>query len=127
MHRVRMSVTENVLSDPTLVQPSDYARMIVSDGQGWVCIVDGAIRGFSFADSKVKNIWALFVEPGFEGRGIGKHLHDCAVGWLFSQGTESIWLTTQPGTRAEKFYRKAGWKFSKTEPNGESRLELARR
>ena len=111
LHRVRMSVKENVLFDPTKVQPSDYERMIRVDGRGWTCHVDGVIRGFSFAKKNYTNIWALFVEPGFESRGVGPRLLNCAVEWLFNQSAESIWLTTKPGTRAEKFYRAAGWEF----------------
>jgi GNAT superfamily N-acetyltransferase len=126
MHRVRMSVMENVLFDPSKVQSSDYERMIRVDGRGWACHVDGAIRGFSFADQNSRNIWALFVEPGFECRGIGRRLLNCAVMWLFDQGAESIWLTTQPGTRAEKFYRAAGWEFLRIEPSGEFHFSLTR-
>jgi GNAT superfamily N-acetyltransferase len=124
MHRIRMSVRENMLSDPTRVKPSDYERMINEKGKGWVCKIDGNIRGFSFADLSQRSIWALFVEPGFEGHGMGRQLHDCAVGWLFENGAQTLWLTTQPGTRAEKFYAKAGWKLSRIEPNGECRLEI---
>lgn len=126
MHRVRMAVRENVLSDPTRVTPSDYRRMIEVDGKGWVCRIDGAVRGFSFSDLAAKNIWALFIEPGFEGRGVGRRLHDRAVGWLFDNGAQTLWLTTSPGTRAEKFYHAAGWRLAATEPNGEHRLELER-
>jgi len=29
--------------------------------------------------------------------------------WYFNQTLESVWLETDPGTRAERFYRKSGW------------------
>ena len=127
IHRVRMSVRENVLGDPTRVQPHHIAEMIGGRGKGWVCRVDGTIHGFSFADLRERNIWALFVEPGFERRGVGRRLHDLAVGWLFANGDGAIWLTTEPGTRAEDFYRKAGWVAKTLEPNGDRRYELNRR
>ena len=30
--------------------------------------------------------------------------------WYFAQNKEHVWLSTEPGTRAEAFYRKAGWR-----------------
>jgi GNAT superfamily N-acetyltransferase len=126
MHRVRLSVRENVLTNPARVTHSDYERMIHNDGKGWICRVENLIRGFSFADAKTRNIWALFVEPGYERRGIGRQLHDSAVDWLFAQSPQIIWLTTRPGTRAEAFYRAAGWVAAGAEPNGEMRFEMRR-
>jgi GNAT superfamily N-acetyltransferase len=124
MHRVRTSVRENVLSDPTRVTPADYEQMMTSNrGKAWVYRLDGAIRGFSFADLEKRNLWALFVEPGFEGRGIGLLLHDCALGWMFENGVEKVWLTTDQNTRARKFYERAGWQATGIEGN-ECRLEI---
>ena len=126
IHRVRLSVRENVLADPSRVTDADIARVIANTGKGWVCRIDGTIRGFSFADGQTRNIWALFIEPGFERRGVGRRLHDLAVGWLFERSAEPIWLTTEPGTRAEGFYRAAGWRAGEVEANGDRRFELAR-
>jgi GNAT superfamily N-acetyltransferase len=39
-----------------------------------------------------RNIWALFVAPGFEGQGIGRGLLDVMVTWLFAQGRDPVWL-----------------------------------
>ncbi len=124
MHRIRMAVRENVLADVSRVTFSDYEKMIATDGRGWVCRVDGIICGFSFADLAEKSIWALFVSPSHEGLGIGRLLHDRAVAWLFGQGLQTIWLTTAPGTRAEKFYLAKGWIFVGDEGNGDRRLQL---
>jgi hypothetical protein len=30
--------------------------------------------------------------------------------WYFSQNKNEVWLGTAPGTRAEGFYEKAGWR-----------------
>jgi hypothetical protein len=30
--------------------------------------------------------------------------------WYFQQTTHPVWLSTQPNSRAETFYRKAGWR-----------------
>ena len=124
MHRVRLSVRENRLGDPSRVTRSHYENMIQVGGKGWVAKIDGQVRGLSFADRDKRYIWALFVEPGFDRRGLGRGLHDHAVGWLFEQSPHPIWLTTDPGTRAEGFYTRAGWECIGTEPNGEYRLEL---
>lgn len=124
IRRVRRSVRENVLLDPSRARDADIARMIEYGGKGWVCRIDGTIRGFSFANGGTRNIWALFVEPGFERRGIGRRLHDLAVGWLFETGNDPVWLTTEPGTRAEGFYRAAGWRAGNFEPNGDRHFEL---
>jgi len=31
------------------------------------------------------------------------------MNWYFNQTTETVWLSTSPGTRAETFYRQQGW------------------
>lgn len=126
MHRIRVAVRENALIDLSRVTFSDYEQMIASRGCGWVCEIDGVMRGFSFADLSEKSIWALFIMPEFEGLGIGKLLHDHAVQWLFSHQVEAIWLTTAPQTRAEKFYLFQGWYLIGDEPNGDRRLQLDR-
>lgn len=126
MHRIRTSVRENRLADPALVQPHDYRAMLTEHGRGWVAESDGRITGFAVADLARCNIWALFVDPGFEGGGIGRRLHDAMMDWMFAAGAEEVWLGTDPGTRAERFYRLAGWRFAGTQENGEARYEMSR-
>lgn len=109
MSAVRMSVKENVLNNPELVKYEDYVNYITEFGKGWVAKVNGEIRGFAIASLKHNNIWALFVHPDFERKGLGKQLHDTMMNWYFSQTSEPAWLSTAPGTRAEAFYKKAGW------------------
>ena len=107
---VRNSVKENMLSNPALVTDEDCKEYLTVRGKGWVCVIGDRIVGFAIADLKEKNIWALFVHPDFEGRGIGKTLHNTILGWYFDQTKETVWLGTAPHTKAERFYRKAGWK-----------------
>lgn len=106
---VRNSVKENTLSNPDLVTDKDCEKFITERGKGWVCEIDGKITGFSIVDLKDHNIWALFVDPDFEKKGIGKKLHDIMLDWYFTQTKEIVWLGTSPNTRAELFYRKSGW------------------
>lgn len=126
MHRIRMTVAENRLTNPAGVRPDDYRHMLGDRGRGWVAETDGRIVGFAVADRARANIWALFVDGAFEKRGIGRALHDRMMEWLFATGAERAWLTTATGTRAERFYRAASWRHVGTE-NGEARYELSRR
>ena len=123
MHRVRLAVRENVLRNPQLVRLADY-RALIASGGGWIVEDTGEIVAFAVADATRRNIWALFVAPSHERRGHGRRLLDRMVVWLFAQSEDPIWLTTEPGSRAERFYRSAGWQQVGTEANGELRFEL---
>lgn len=106
---VRNAVTENTLSDPGLVTDQDCAEFITDRGKGWVCEIDHQIVGFAIVDLRENNIWALFLDPNFEKKGIGRQLHQTMLDWYFSQTQKTVWLGTAFNTRAEQFYRKAGW------------------
>ena len=121
---VRHSVTENILSDPGLVTDEDCKEFITIRGKGWVCEIDNEIVGFSIVDLKENNIWALFLRPEFEKKGIGRKLHDSMLDWYFKQTTKSVWLGTSPNTRAEKFYRKSGWTEIGVHGKGEIKFEM---
>jgi len=121
---VRNSVLENTLSDPGLITDEDYKQYITLRGKGWVCETDGQVTGFAIADLEDHNVWALFVLPGFEGNGIGRQLHDTMLDWYFTQTKNAIWLSTSPGTRAEGFYLKAGWKQTGVHGKNEIKFEM---
>src|SRR5688500_1198390 len=108
MQVIRHSVRENVLSDPALVTDKDYLEFLVIRGKGWVCELDGQVIGFAIVDLKENNVWALFVQPEYEGRGAGKGLHRVMLDWYFEQTKTPLWLGTAFGTRAETFYRRQG-------------------
>jgi len=122
---VRNSVKENILSDPSIVTDKDCEEYLTLRGKGWVCEVGHTIVGFAIIDLKEKNIWALFVFPEYEGKGIGKKLHNTMLDWYFNQYESTLWLGTAPGTRAEKFYRKSGWKQIGLHGKGEIKFELS--
>lgn len=124
--RVRMSVNENRLSDLSVLNPEDIDR-ILGDGSSWICEVEDRIVAFAMADRLNANVYALFVEPGYEGQGIGRRLHDTMMDWLFEVGVPEVWLSTDPRTRAERFYRRAGWTAEGTRPNGEIRFTMSRK
>ncbi len=106
---VRNLVKENTLSNPNLVTDEDCELFLTQKGKGWICEIDNKIVGFSIVDLEDRNVWALFVHPDFDQRGIGRKLHDVMLNWYFSKTRDTIWLGTAPKTRAESFYRKAGW------------------
>jgi GNAT superfamily N-acetyltransferase len=121
---VRNSVKENMLSNPALVPDKDVDDYMHNRGKGWVCEMNGKIIGFAIVSVTDHNVWALFVDPGHDKKGIGKKLHDMMMDWYFSQTDHAIWLGTAPRTRAESFYRKAGWKETGMHGKGEIKFEM---
>jgi GNAT superfamily N-acetyltransferase len=124
LNALRLRVRENMLSRPDWLTEERTVEALTRTGRGWLWEEGDRVLGFSVANAAERNIWALFVEPGFEGRGIGRVLLDEAVQWLWRQGSEPIWLSTEPGTRAEAFYRAAGWTDLGLTAKGEIRFEL---
>ncbi len=121
---VRNAVKENRLSDPSLVPDQDVEEYISNRGRGWVCEAGNRIVGFAIADIVANNIWALFIHPDHEARGIGKKLHRMMLDWYFLQTKETVWLGTEPNSRAEKFYRLQGWKEAGVHGKGEIKFEM---
>ena len=108
---IRAAVRENKLRDPSRVTVEDVYWFIDNPGT-FVWEEDGGIVGFSAADPRNGGIFALFVDEAYEGRGIGRVLFEHACNVLINAGCPRMWLTTWPGTRAEQFYRKAGWRVT---------------
>ena len=125
IQKVRHSVRENVLSNPGLVTDEDCEEFLTKRGKGWVCEIENNIVGFAIADLKENNIWALFVQPEFEKKGIGKKLHTAMLNWYFDQTKTNVWLGTAPDTRAAIFYRLNGWKQAGTHGKGEIKFEMS--
>jgi GNAT superfamily N-acetyltransferase len=121
---VRNAVKENMLSDPGLVPDKDVEEYMTKRGKGWVCEVDKQIVGFAIVDLIENNVWALFVLPDFEAKGIGKKLHQIMMEWYFLHTKEKIWLGTDPNSRAYEFYRMQGWKEVGTHGKGEIKFEM---
>lgn len=126
---VRISVIENALTREQLdargITEESVAASFLADSKGWVAI-DGGIVGFSVADRASASIFALFVLPAHERRGIGSRLHDLALGWLWQNGAQSVWLTTDPQSKAAQFYERRGWRAAGTAERGDTRYEIVR-
>jgi GNAT superfamily N-acetyltransferase len=123
MHRVRLAVRENTLSDPARITEEDYLAALDELGRTWVVETDGEIAAFA-TGYRAGSIWALFVHPDHEGCGYGKALLAKVVDWLWSLGHQRIWLSTASGTRAQRFYVAQGWQLRDAVSGGDIRLEL---
>jgi len=121
---IRNSVKENTLLNPALVTNEAVADYLTRRGKGWVYEDNGKIAGFAIADLQDHNIWALFLHPDFEGKGIGQLLHHTMLNWYFQQTQNTVWLGTSPNTRAEKFYRRAGWQHTGMHGSNELKFEM---
>jgi GNAT superfamily N-acetyltransferase len=121
---IRHLVKENILSNPALVTDRDVHNYITSRGQGWVAEIEDQIVGFAIVDLKKNNVWALFLDPQYERQGIGRQLHHTMLKWYFDQTDQPLWLSTEPGTRAEAFYRRAGWTEVGIHGQGEVKFEM---
>jgi GNAT superfamily N-acetyltransferase len=124
---VRTSVLENHMSVEELarigITPDTVVTMLSGDGRGWVADEGGKIVAFSMADAGNATVFAMFVQPGHERRGLGRALLNEAERWLFARGSEEIWLLTDrnPQVRANGFYQHLGWKNDGIQKDGQVR------
>lgn len=115
---IRASVRENRLLDPSSVTPADIA-WFVDNGPIHVWQNADGVHGFAAGDPRDGSIWALFVDPSCEGRGIGQALINAACASLHQAGHRVATLRTGAGTRAEKFYVRNGWVAQGLDARGE--------
>lgn len=104
---IRTAVRENVLSRPEKITAA--VEHLIDRDSFWVFEEAGSILGFSSADPRDGSIFALFIDPAYEGRGAGQALLAAACASLARAGHAAACLTTDQGTRAERFYRLDGW------------------
>lgn len=127
--RVRTSVNENVLTVTEMAEMGitevSVSEMIQSAPCAWVACDGVQIVGFSMIDSDEGSLFAAFVLPSFEGKGIGKKLVHAAEEVLFSKHALA-WLETAGTSRAAGFYRHLGWGNEQDIGEGDVRLEKRR-
>ena len=121
--RVRYAVRENTLT-PGRIEDDEVVAQLEATGRGWVVVEDGEIVAFAIGDASGANVWALFVDPRAEGRGHGSLLHDTMVEWLWTNGLDTLWLSTGADTKARGFYERRGWRCTGTSGRNQVRLEL---
>lgn len=125
LHRIRLSVRENRLTDPNRLSEIDYRQFVTDRGETWHAEADGRIVGFGTLDHAEQSIWALFIDPDFEGTGLGKLLLCKLIEQAQLQQMSAVTLVTMPGTRAEAFYLRNGWQLVGLTSTGEIRLALS--
>lgn len=126
---VRTSVVENHLSREEMQQlgitESVVADMIEHSLCAWVAAVNDKTIGFSMILADEGCLFAAFVLPEYEGRGIGRRLVQLAEHELFKQH-EIVWLETDKNSRAAQFYVQLGWGNKKDINGTDIRLEKSR-
>ncbi|MDB5373682.1 MAG: Acetyltransferase family protein [Belnapia sp.] len=128
LFEIRLAVRENAMTAADLaangVTPAAVAAMLATTAAGWIADADA---GFAIADAEDGSLFALFIRPACEGRGLGLALLRQAEAWLASQGWREAWLLTgaDPALRAQRFYRAAGWRVAGGAPSGEQRFTRA--
>lgn len=125
MKNIRDHVRENALVSST-IEHADYVQAITVDGRAWVYVDGDVVVGFVCGRLAQRDIWALFVSESHERRGIGNELMATVETWMFDEGIDAIVLATEPGTRAERLYRRRGWRCEGTTTTGELRFSLRR-
>ena len=126
---IRTSVRENHLSTEQMAEIGITHQSILEalhkEPCIWVAEEGGHIVGFAMGSSEDACLFAVFVRPEWQGRGIGRLLVERAEGFLFERNP-SIWLHTDGSSRAAGFYEKLGWKRATLWQGGEYRFEKQR-
>ncbi|CAM3882048.1 GNAT family N-acetyltransferase [Rahnella victoriana] len=126
---VRTSVKENYLNREEMelmgITESSVIDMIEKNRCAWVAVDDGKVIGFSMIILDEGSLFAAFVLPEYEGRGVGRTLVELAEQELFKHH-EVVWLETDKNSRAAEFYRRLGWVEKENVSESDIRLEKLR-
>ncbi|MFX4310525.1 GNAT family N-acetyltransferase, partial [Enterobacter sp. 63] len=90
-----------------------------------VAILNDNVIGFSMILPDEGCLFAAFVLPEYQGRGIGRRLVELAEHELFKHH-ETAWLETDKNSRAAQFYMQLGWVKKKNIDGTDIRLEKSR-
>ncbi len=105
---VRYAVTENTLATGKISHEQLW-RALEDEGRGWVAEDRQGVLGFAIG-LVTGSVWALFVRPEAEGRGLGSRLHAAMLEWFAQQPLQRLYLSTGSNTRARRFYEARGWR-----------------
>lgn len=103
-------------------------EMMESTHRGWLCEIDSRVVGSAMGNKENREMWVIAILKECERQGIGKRLLRLVEDWLFSEGWDEVWLTTDPDEtfRAVVFYRHLGWIDWKLEPDGDHFMKRQR-
>lgn len=93
----------------------------------WIAEVEGRPVAFSMVDRAAGEVFAMFVQPGYEGLGLGRRLMAVAEAALFEQH-ERLFLITdgRDEIRANGFYQRLGWSMVARVEGDDVRYEKSR-
>lgn len=100
--RGRLAAASDVrLAVATIVDPPAGSRLV-----GFVATGPGRHAG----EAGLGEVWAIYVDPDAQGRGVGSALMESAVGDLASRGFgEAILWVFEANSSARAFYERLGW------------------
>ncbi|MEM6688173.1 MAG: GNAT family N-acetyltransferase [Planctomycetota bacterium] len=103
------------------INHASVQEMLKRTHRGWLCEIGSKVIGFAMGDRSNGEMWVIAVVKEHEGKGIGRRLLKLVEDWLFDEGWDDIWLTTDPDEdfRAVGFYRHLGWADWKIDPDGD--------
>ncbi|HGM5578940.1 TPA: GNAT family N-acetyltransferase [Pseudomonas putida] len=128
---IRTSVKQNHLSREQMhdlgITATSLTEALREAPCSWIAEYEQEAVGFAMVDLDDGELFALFVHPQHEGKGIGRLLLQQAEAALF-QHHEVIHLTTDGGQmiRANGFYQRAGWVSSGAVDDQDVRYEKRR-
>ena len=106
--------------------PTEALRSAVqAEPCAWVASEAGEVQGFAMVDLQATSLFAAFVLPAQEGRGIGRALIAACEAALFARH-DMIWLETDGSSRAAGIYQRLGWRVTQNLDDGDLRLEKCR-
>lgn len=128
---IRTSVVQNHLSREQMtalgITPQVLADSIREAPCVWIAEVEGRPVAFSMVDRAAGEVFAMFVQPGYEGLGLGRRLMAVAEAALFEQH-ERLFLITdgRDEIRANGFYQRLGWSMVARVEGDDIRYEKSR-
>lgn len=127
--RIRTEVCDNALNQEQLtakgITPEAIVTLITESECCWVACVENQCVGFAIIDLEQGAIFALFIDPKYQGGGIGSALLTIAEQRLFRHHS-TLWLETDSQSPADGFYRKQGWSPVQALCDNDMRYEKSR-
>lgn len=128
---IRTAVVQNHLSREQMadlgITPQVLADSIRTAPCVWIAEVDGQPAGFSMVDLDEGEVFAMFVLPIYENRGLGRQLMAVAEAALFEHH-DRLFLVTDGlnEVRANGFYQRLGWSVVAPVDGDDVRYEKSR-